>query len=173
MVNHYYHGVNRVIIQHFPSMPWWSIAEKSHLFWNFLSWIHDRFMRVMHEILHAMSEGEKIRFYWGIHTATYMNGKVLKIIACLDSDVHDATNPVNEGTLMWVFNLFKFLYNKRCSHEYSLLKTCFHWEMLILKLYIIFCLFPHILFDDAFDDMTCLINTDSKLTLDNIIFYKL
>ena len=57
-------------------------------------------MRVMHEIFHVISEGKKLLFYWIINITTYTHGKVLKIIACLNSYVHDITNPVIEGHLM-------------------------------------------------------------------------
>ena len=66
----------------------------------FLCWIHYRFMRLVHEIFHAMSEGKECRFCWGIHITTQAHDEVLNIISCLDSDVHEATNPVIEGTPM-------------------------------------------------------------------------
>ena len=57
-------------------------------------------MRVVHEIFNAMFEGNKIRFCWGIHISDYIHGKVLNIIAYLDSAVHEVTNPVIEVTSM-------------------------------------------------------------------------
>ena len=47
-----------------------------------------------------MSEGNKYRLFWGIRINNQLNGKLLNIIACLNSDVHEATNPVIEGTPM-------------------------------------------------------------------------
>ena len=37
---------------------------------------------------------------------TELHGEVLNIIACLDSNVNEVTNPVIYGTLMRVFKLF-------------------------------------------------------------------
>ena len=74
----------------------WALIQ----FENVLCWIHDRFMRVVHEIFHAMSEGKECRFCWGVHITTQDHDEVLNIISCLDSDVHEVTNPVIEGTPM-------------------------------------------------------------------------
>ena len=59
-----------------------------------LYWIHDRFTRVMHEIFHTMSEGKKWRLYRRNNKATLLHSKTLKVISCLNSDVHEATKPV-------------------------------------------------------------------------------
>ena len=59
----------------------------------------------MHEILHIMSERKKNRLCLVIHITTYTHDAILNIIACLDINVHEATNPVIEGTPIWVFNL--------------------------------------------------------------------
>ena len=53
-------------------------------------------MWMVHEIFHAMSNSKEIWFCWGIYVATDVHGKVLNIVASLDSDVHEATNPVIE-----------------------------------------------------------------------------
>ena len=37
-----------------------------------------------------------------------------------------------------------------------------------MKIYFIFCLCSTILLNDVFDDMICLVNTDSILTLDHV-----
>ena len=58
-----------------------------------------------------------------------MNGTVWNIIACLDSDVHEATKSVIEGNPMRIFNLFQLFYNNNCIHEEFLLKGCIHWEI--------------------------------------------
>ena len=63
-------------------------------------------MRVVHEIFHAVSEGNKGRLCWFIHTTTKLHGELLDIIAYLDSDKNEATNPVIEVTSMGFFNLF-------------------------------------------------------------------
>ena len=57
-------------------------------------------MWMVHAIFHAMYKIKEIGFYWGIHVATEAHGKVLIIVASLDSDVHAATNPVIEGSSM-------------------------------------------------------------------------
>ena len=95
---------------------WRNVDVVSHLHWNFISWIHDRFMRVTHLIFHAISLGNEGRFCWSIHIDTDIYGKVLKIVACLDSDVNEATNPFIEGTPRWVLSCFQLLSNKRCGY---------------------------------------------------------
>ena len=132
---------------------------------NVPSWINDRFMWIVHEIFHDISNREEIWFCWGIHVATEAYCKVLNTIVSLDSDVHEATNPGIEGSYMWVFNLFQIFSNKICSHEECIFKGCVHWEMLFLKLYLIFCLFYPILMNNVFDDMIYLIKTYSIFTL--------
>ena len=47
---------------------------------------------MVHEIFHAVSEGKEFRFFGGINITTQAHVEVLKIIVCLDSDVHKATN---------------------------------------------------------------------------------
>ena len=56
------------------------------------------FIRLMREIFRAMPEVNKSRLCWGIHITTETYGNVLNSIECLDSDLHEATNPVIEGT---------------------------------------------------------------------------
>ena len=71
-------------------IPWFEVT----LVWvfvsfvNFLSLVHYGFMWIVHEILYAMFDRKKIRFYWYILVATKAHGKILKIIASLDSDVY-------------------------------------------------------------------------------------
>ena len=55
---------------------------------------------MVHEIFHVMSESKESGFCWGIHVATEAHCKVLNTIVSLDSDVHEATNPVIEGSYM-------------------------------------------------------------------------
>ena len=74
-------------------------------------------MWVVRGILHAVSYINELRIYWIIRVSTETHGKVLKIIASLNSDVHEDTNPVIDISPMWVFNFFQFLSNNRCSHE--------------------------------------------------------
>ena len=64
---------------------------------------------MVHEIFHVMYESKESGFCWGIHVATDTNGKVLKIIAILNSDVLEATNRVIEGSSMRVFNFSDLL----------------------------------------------------------------
>ena len=61
-------------------------------FINFLSLVHDRFMWMAHEILHAMFDIKESRFFWGIHIVTEAHDEILNIIASLDSGVHESTN---------------------------------------------------------------------------------
>ena len=124
-------------------------------------------MRVVHEIFHAISEGNEGRFRWKIHISTKKNGKVFKIIACLDSYVNETTIPVIQGTPMWVFNFFQLLSNKRCSHEEFLFKGNLHWEIWPLKLYPIFCLCFPILLYGVLDYMLFMVDTDAVFTLDD------
>ena len=121
-----------------------------------LSWIHDRFMWMMNEIFHAMYESKEIRLCWGIHVSTETHGKVLNIIACLDSDIHEVTNQVIEGYYIWVFNLFWIFSNKRCGNEECLFKVCVHWKRWFMKLYFIFCCCYPIFLNNVFDDIICL-----------------
>ena len=51
-------------------------------------------MWVVSKILHAMSDSKDVRFYWHIHLSTDMHGKIISIVAILNSDLHDTTNPV-------------------------------------------------------------------------------
>ena len=53
---------------------------------------------MVYDIFHAMPESRESRFCWGIHVSTEAHGKILKIIAILNSDVHKGTNPVIEGS---------------------------------------------------------------------------
>ena len=55
---------------------------------------------MVHDIFHAMFEIKESRFCWLIHVATDMYGDILKIIDILNSDMHEATNPVIEGSSM-------------------------------------------------------------------------
>ena len=49
---------------------------------------------MVNEIFHAMSKRKEIGFCLGIHISTETHGKALKIVESLNSDVHEATNPV-------------------------------------------------------------------------------
>ena len=64
----------------------------------------------------------------------------MKIIPSLDSDLHEYTNPVIEGSFMWFLILYQLLYNERCRHEECLFKLCVYWKGLLLKFYFISCL---------------------------------
>ena len=63
-------------------------------------------MRAVHEIFHAMLEGNKLRLFWVVYITTQYYGKALLIITCFNSDVNKATNPVTEVTPKLVFKLF-------------------------------------------------------------------
>ena len=139
-----------------------------YCFENVISWIHYFAMWMVHEILHAMSESKEIKFCWGIHVSTETCGNILKIILSLNSDVHEATNPVIEGSWMWVFNFFHIFSNKKCSHEEFIFKGSVHWERLFLKLYFIFCCCYPIFLNNSFDYIIYLVNTDFIFTLNYI-----
>ena len=85
---------------------WRNIDLGSHLVWNIISLIYDKFTRVVHEILHVISEENTWRFYWGINITNQYHGEVLNIIHFLDGYLHDSTNPVIEITPMLFFKLF-------------------------------------------------------------------
>ena len=59
---------------------------------------------MVHEIFNSMSEEKEIRFCWSIKITIQSHGEVLNTIVCWNIDVHEATNPVIEGTPMQVFN---------------------------------------------------------------------
>ena len=59
-----------------------------------LSWIHYRFMCMVHEILHDMYDIMEDRLFWIIHVATETHGKLFKTTTSFNSDMHDDTNPV-------------------------------------------------------------------------------
>ena len=125
-------------------------------------------MWMVHEILHAVYASKEGRLYWSIYVDTGTYGKVFNSIEILNSDVHESTNAVIAGSSMWVFNLFQIFYNNRCSHEEYIFKLCVHSERWILKLYLISCLCSPIFLNNIFDDIICLVNTDSILTLDYV-----
>ena len=81
----------------------------------------------MRYILHSMYQIKEGRLCWGIHIATEMHDKLMKIVASLKMDVNENTNPVIDGSSMQSFSLFQLLYNNRCIHEYYLFKGCVHW----------------------------------------------
>ena len=85
-------------------------------FISFISWVYDRFMWIMHEILHAMFENKEIRFCWVIHLSTEAHGEILNIITGLNIDMHDSNNPVIEIYSMLFLNLFQLFSNYRCIH---------------------------------------------------------
>ena len=45
-----------------------------------------------------MSENKERNVFGGVHLSTDMHGNLLKILDSLNSDVHEATNPVIEGS---------------------------------------------------------------------------
>ena len=55
---------------------------------------------MLHEIFHAMYESKEVSLYWVVHTVTEMHGKVLNIVAILNSDVYESTRPVVEVSSM-------------------------------------------------------------------------
>ena len=79
-------------------------------------------MWMVHDIFHAMFEIKERRFCWGVHIATDAHGDILKNVASLDSDVHESTNPVIEGSSIRLLNLFHILSNERCINKKNLFK---------------------------------------------------
>ena len=57
-------------------------------------------MWMVDNIFHAMFYTKEIRFFWGVPVATEAHDEILKVVASLDSDVHESTNPVIEGSSM-------------------------------------------------------------------------
>ena len=55
-------------------------------------------MWMVHEIFYAMFDIKESGFCWGINVTTDQHGDIMKIILSLDSNVHDSTNPVFEGS---------------------------------------------------------------------------
>ena len=82
------------------------------------------------------------RFCWGIHLFTETRGKSLKIVASLNSDVHEATNPVIEGSYMWfliffalyIFNSFQNTIMKNPTERVYLSLSSLYLEWLKRKL---------------------------------------
>ena len=80
----------------------------------FVSSVHDKFMWVVHDIFHDISEIKGRVFCWGIHVSNDTHVNILKIVVSLNSDVHDATKPVIKGSSIWVLNLLQILSINRC-----------------------------------------------------------
>ena len=57
-------------------------------------------MWVFYEILHTISESKEGRFCWSIHVAPDAHGKLLYIMFIFNSDMHEAANPVIQGSSM-------------------------------------------------------------------------
>ena len=75
------------------SIYWFEVTLVGALvtFMNYISWLHDGFMWMVHEVFHDIFEIDKIRFCWCIYIATEADCDILEIIAILDSDVHEST----------------------------------------------------------------------------------
>ena len=86
-------------------------------FVNFLSWVNDGLMWMVHEIFNAMFESKEVKFCWCIHLDTEAHGEIFKIIASLDSGFHEATNHVIEWYSMLFYIFFQFVSNERCTHK--------------------------------------------------------
>ena len=63
-------------------------------FVHFLSLVHDGLIWMVHELFHSIFYSNKIRLFWFIRISTAAHCEILKIIAGLDSGVHESTNPV-------------------------------------------------------------------------------
>ena len=144
---------------------WRNIDMGFHLFWNFLSWIHGRFMWILHDIFHDIYDSKWNRLYWVIIVSTEMHGKMLNIIASLNSAVHESTIPVIKGYSILFLNLFQLFSNKRCSHDGCIFKLCVHWKSWLLILYFVFCLCYTMYPNNVFRYVIWMINTNSIFTL--------
>ena len=120
---------------------------------------------MVHEILHGMFEIKEGILFWGIHVSTKEYGEISNIIAILDSDVHEYTNPVIEWSSMWFLYLFQIFFNNICIHEECIFKWCIHWKRRLLEFYFIFFLCSPIFLNNIFHDVICLINNNSMLNL--------
>ena len=116
----------------------------------FLSLVYDGFMWMLHEVFHTMFESNKSRFCWCIHISSDSYCKILMIIASLDSDVHESTNPVIYWSSMWFLNLFQLFSNERCSHEECIFRVCIHYKWWLLKFYLILCFYYPIFLNNIF-----------------------
>ena len=58
------------------------------------------FIRVVHEILHAIYDSKEVSICWVIHVSNDTHSNILNIVVSFNSDVHEATNPVIEGASM-------------------------------------------------------------------------
>ena len=63
-------------------------------FVNFLSLVHDGLIWMVHELFHSIFYSNKIRLFWFIRISTAAHCEILKIIAGLDSGVHESNNPM-------------------------------------------------------------------------------
>ena len=66
-------------------------------------------MCMVHDIFHSVFEINESGFCSVIHVSTEIHGKVLNIVAGLNSGVYEATNPLIEVSSVWVFNFSDLL----------------------------------------------------------------
>ena len=123
---------------------------------------------MVNEIYHAIFERNKRRLCWCIHIATESHFDILKIIASLDSDVHESTKPIIEGSSMLYFNWFQIFSNEMCIHEEGMLKWGIYWKWRFLEFYLIFCFFHPIFLNAIFHVVICLVNTDSIFNFNHV-----
>ena len=75
---------------------WFEVKLMGNLFItiNFIFWVHDGLMWMVHRIPHVIFYIKKARFYWWIYIDIEAHCDKLKIIESLESDVHESINPV-------------------------------------------------------------------------------
>ena len=137
-------------------------------FINYLSWLNHGFMCMVHGLFHVKFERKKRRLCWCIRMSTEVYHEILRVIASLDSDVHESTNPVIHWYSMLFLNFFQFLFNERWIHEECIFKGFIHWKWWLLDFYLIFCFRSPIFFNNIFYDVICLFNTDAVFTFNNV-----
>ena len=101
--------------QHLPYLK--NIEYDSRSFWRYFPWIHDRFMRMLHDIFHSMENIEELCFYGIINVSTQSHNNILKFISCLKSNINETSYPVVDWFSMCLFKLFKLLSNEWSVHE--------------------------------------------------------
>ena len=82
-----------------------------HVFFKFSFLTIEWFMWMVHEIFHAMFEIKESSFCWVVLVYNDRHCEILKIIASLNSDVHESANSVVEVSSMWFSILFHLLSN--------------------------------------------------------------
>ena len=104
----------------------------------FFPWIHDRFMRMVHEIFHAMEKCKELWFYGSINIPTKLHGNRSKVIYCFNNNVHEISYPVVEWWSMCLLKLLQLFSKKGLIHEDIFFKLCVCWKGQFMKFDLLF-----------------------------------